>query len=189
MYYIEQDSKIVLFNDTLEGIEYCLQVLPQYQGLEIQETAEGYTIVDFKLITIEEYNAQQLDKAKQAKMQENDTARDEALNAGVTYKDVLFDSDTDQKVNLLATVSMMSDDDVITWYGKDNQPLICTKQDLLNIGSLITQLHSFCWNKNAEIKALIDNAESIEDLEKININYELPAVEIVNGSNGGEQAS
>lgn len=111
-------------------------------------------------------------EAKQAKVQENDTIRDAALNAGVVYKDVLFDSDTDQKVNLLATVSMMSDDDAITWYGMDNQPLVCTKQDLLNIGGLITQLHSFCWNKNAKIKQEISEATTIQELDNIDINYE-----------------
>lgn len=128
-------------------------------------------------------------EAKQAKVQENDAARDTALNAGVVYKDVLFDSDTDQKVNLLATVSMMGDEDTITWFGKDNQPLDCTKEDLLNIGGLITQLHSFCWNKNALIKNEIAEASTYAELDAIEINYELLAVEDINGSNGGEQAS
>ena len=34
-------------------------------------------------------------------------------------------------------------------------------------------LHSFCWNKNAEIKDEINNAQSIEDIENIEINYEM----------------
>ena len=152
------------------------------KGYEIKETEEaleawGYT------------DAEKLVEAKQAKVQENDTARDTALNAGVVYKDVLFDSDTDQKVNLLATVNMMSDEDTITWFGKDNQPLECTKEDLLNIGNLIIQLHSFCWNKNALIKNEIAEASTYAELDAIEINYELLADEDINGSNGGEQAS
>lgn len=116
-------------------------------------------------------DAEKLEQAKQEKIAENDTARDEALNSGVTYQGILFDSDTDQKVNLLATVSMMSDTDTITWFGMDNQPLECTKEDLLNIGGLITQLHSFCWNKNAEIKTAINEASAIEEVENIKIDY------------------
>ena len=117
-------------------------------------------------------SADLLVQAKQAKIAENDSVRDEALNAGVTYKEVLFDSDTDQKVNLLAVVTTMGDEETIVWFGKDNQPLTCAKEDLINIGGLITQLHSFCWNKNAELKAEINYAETIEEVEAIEINYE-----------------
>lgn len=180
MFYIEDDNKIVLFDADRQKLEDTLLFTPQYQDLPIQETEEGYTIVDYQLITIEEAEEIEVNKAKRVKIQENDTVRDAALNAGVVYKDILFDSDTDQKVNLLATVSMMGDEDTITWFGKDNHPLVCTKQDLLNIGGLITQLHSFCWNKNAEIKQEISEAMTIQELDNIEIDYELPS---------GEQAS
>lgn len=122
--------------------------------------------------TQEEADARELQSAKDAKVTENNSIRDEALNQGVTYKDILFDSDTDQKVNLLATVSMIDDTDTIEWFGMNNDSLICTKQDLLNIGGLITQLHSFCWNKNAEIKEEINNAKTIEEVEGVVIDYE-----------------
>lgn len=135
---------------------------------------------------------EKLNDAKQAKIQENDLKRDEALNQGVEYKGVLFDSDTDQKVNLLAIVSTMEEQSAllegevsaiadeggslktIIWYGKDNQPLECSKEDLINIGGLITQLHTFCWNKNAQIKALINEAQTIEEVEAIVIDYIMP---------------
>lgn len=115
---------------------------------------------------------EKLENAKENKIAENDELRDTALSGGVTYQNVLFDSDTDQKVNLLATVGMMSDTDTVVWYGMDNKGLLCTKADLLAIGQLITELHSFCWNNNAYIKEQIDNAESIEEVENIEINYE-----------------
>ena len=137
------------------------------QGYEIRETEEA-------LEAWGPDSADQLQNTKQAKISQNDIARDEALNAGVTYKDVLFDSDTDQKVNLLAVVTTMGDEETIVWFGKDNQPLVCTKEDLINIGSLITQLHSFCWNKNAELKAEINYAETIEEVEAIIIDYTMP---------------
>lgn len=114
---------------------------------------------------------QLLEEAKENKIKENDIARDEALNGGVEYKNILFDSDTDQKVNLLATVSTMDEEATIVWFGMDNTPLECNKSDLINIGGLITQLHSFCWNKNAEIKALISEAETVEEVNSIVINY------------------
>ena len=114
---------------------------------------------------------EKLNQAKQQKIIENDNARDIALNQGVIYQNILFDSDTDQKVNLLATVSTIDDSDTIEWYGMNNYSLICTKQDLLNIGELITQLHSFCWTKNAEIKEQIKNASTVEEVNSIAIDY------------------
>ena len=103
----------------------------------------------------------------------NDRLRDEKLLDGVTYNNVLFDSDTDQKTNLLATYQMLSDKDTVTWYGKDNKALLCTKNDLLIIGQLIVKLHSYCWNMNAFIKEQIENATNLEELEQIKIDYEV----------------
>lgn len=112
-----------------------------------------------------------LDRLKTEKIILNDELRDSALGRGVEYQGVLFDSDTDQKVNLLATVNMMSDNDTLTWYGMDNKALLCTKADLMAIGELITQLHSYCWNMNAYIKEQIEGIKSLEELEKIVIKY------------------
>ena len=122
--------------------------------------------------TQEEADERILEQAKEAKILENDRARDSALLEGVVYRDVLFDSDTDQKVNLLATISMMQEEQTIVWYGMDNQPLECDREDLINIGGLITQLHSFCWNKNAEIKQEINEATTVQEVEEVEINYE-----------------
>lgn len=112
-----------------------------------------------------------LDDLKFDKMLQNDTERDTALYRGVTYREILFDSDTDQKVNLLATFSTMSDEDTIIWYGMYNEPLECTKEDLMSIGSLIKDLHAFCWTRNAEIKTAIEEAESVEELDAVEISY------------------
>lgn len=137
------------------------------KGYEIRETEEE----------LQAWGADENDlliQAKQTKIRENDLKRDEALNQGIEYKGVLFDSDTDQKVNLIAMVETMGETDTIVWFGKDNQPLECNKEDLINIGGLITQLHSFCWNKNAQIKSLINEAQTIEEVEAIVIDYIMP---------------
>ena len=173
MYYIEKENKIALFSSDRQVLENTIRFSADYQDAEIQETEEGYTIVDYQLVTVEEAEGVEVEKAKRVKIQENDTARDTALNAGVVYKGVLFDSDTDQKVNLLATIGFMSDEDTVNWFGKDNQMLVCNKADLLNIGNMIIQLHSYCWAKNAEIKLAINNAKTMEELNSIDIDYEM----------------
>lgn len=140
--------------------------------IEYKETANN---VAEKIVydeTQEQADARDLENAKQQKINENDIARDTALNQGVTYQNILFDSDTDQKANLTGAILQMNDTDTVEWFGMNNDSLVCTKQDLLNIGGLITELHSFCWNKNAEIKEAIKNAETIEEVEAVDINYE-----------------
>ena len=109
---------------------------------------------------------------KQQRIAENDELRDIALFSGVTYQNVLFDSDTDQKINLLATYGTMTDDNTTVWYGKDNQGLLCTKNDLWAIGNLMTKLHSYCWENNAYIKEQIEGAQTIEELDNIEISYD-----------------
>jgi hypothetical protein len=115
---------------------------------------------------------EKLQIAKEDKILLNDELRDKALFGGVEYQGVLFDSDTDQKINLSETVRDMSDTDTITWFGMDNTALLCTKADLLAIGEEIRNLTKFCWGMNAHIKEQIANAETIEQVEAIEISYD-----------------
>ena len=147
----------------------------EVQNIEITQeqfnNIQNYVYLNGEIVIDPNLSAKQLQQAKEEKIVLNDTLRDEALNQGVLYKDVLFDSDTDQKANLLGVIFSIDDIQTVVWYGKDNQPLLCNKEDLANIGGLITQLHSFCWNKNALIKDEINGAQTIEELEEIEIDY------------------
>ena len=113
-----------------------------------------------------------LKMAKEIKIRENDELRDKALSGGVTYQNVLFDSDTDQKINLSEQYKRMSDTDTVVWHGMNNVDLLCTKSDLQAIGDLIYDLTAFVWGNNAYIKEQIENAKTIEEVENIEINYE-----------------
>lgn len=175
MFYILKDDILLSYSDKKYD-ENCLET-DIITKEELDKDPKKVIVQDGELVLNPDYPEIALQEAKEAKIQENDVARDEALNQGVEYKDVLFDSDTDQKVNLLAIVSTMDDEQTIIWFGKDNQPLECNKQDLINIGGLITRLHSFCWNKNALIKAKINNAATIEEVEAIVIDYTQPTPE------------
>ena len=180
-YYAHINSKNVL-----TGIDMSRMSADEYgsadvQNIEVDKTLydnkqkygiEYYTYKEGKIVENPEYSTIELNNKKEELIAENDRLRDEKLNGGVTYNNVLFDSDTDQKINLLATYGTMTDDNTIVWYGKDNQGLLCTKNDLWAIGNLITKLHSYCWNKNAYIKEQIENAGTLEELENVIINYE-----------------
>ena len=162
MYLGYQNNKIKFYTE--QELDQAL-----YNLDKVEETELEYVLVGNEYVLKTDSKA--VEQTKEQKIQANDVARDEALLQGVVYKDVLFDSDEDQKINLLGTIFDMDDEDTITWFGMNNVPLECTKLDLVNIGNLIKALHSFCWNKNAEIKLAIQEAETVAEVEAIEIDY------------------
>lgn len=165
--YIQIQNDIIVGRGQckLNNIE-CIEV-----SQEIYDNFEQYIYSDGEIVINPELDNIILEEAKDEKIKLNDELRDTALLGGITYKDILFDSDTDQKINLLSTVETLSDEDTIVWYGMNNEPLLCNKEDLYNIGYLIKELTTYCWTHNAEIKQAIQNAETLEELEAIEINY------------------
>lgn len=163
MYLGYQNGKIKFYTEQpLNQTMYNLDL--------VEETENEYILVGDEYVLSNSEQALEQERGKYIAI--NDDLRDKALIGGVTYQNVLFDSDTDQKVNLLATVNMLSDEDTILWFGMDNQGLLCTKADLIAIGGLITELHSFCWNMNAHIKEQIAGAQTLEELAEIEISYD-----------------
>lgn len=65
MYYIENDNKILLFDDDKQRLQNTIAVIPQYQGLEIQEVKEGYVIYDFELMTVAEKEEKETQKERE----------------------------------------------------------------------------------------------------------------------------
>lgn len=91
MYYIEKDNKIVLFHTDRQVLENTKRFSVDYKDTEIQETEEGYTIVDFKLVTIEEAEQEAQQKERERVMKLHMTPLDflKALNKiGITYETV-----------------------------------------------------------------------------------------------------
>lgn len=64
MFYIQQDEKIVLFDEDKQKLQDTIAFMPQYQGLEIKEVEEGYVIYDFELMTVEEKEKKEAQKER-----------------------------------------------------------------------------------------------------------------------------
>lgn len=118
---------------------------------------------------------EKLEEAKEAKYKENETIRDAFLVSGVEYRDILWDSDLEQKLNLMAQTSVMGDEDSVVWVAMDGvTALECTKEDLMNIGALLTTMTAYVWQfKNPAIKAAIAEAQTEEELNEIEIVYDM----------------
>ena len=59
MFYIQQDNKIVLSDEDRQRLQNTIAIMPQYEGLEIQEVEEGYVVYDSELMTVEEMEEKQ----------------------------------------------------------------------------------------------------------------------------------
>ena len=62
MFYIQQDNKIVLSDEDKRKLQDTIAIMPQYEGLPIQETQEGYVIYDSELMTVEEMTEKEAQK-------------------------------------------------------------------------------------------------------------------------------
>ena len=65
MFYIEDNNKIVLVDENLERLQNTIAIMPQYEGLEIQEVEEGYVIYNSELMTVEEMEEKQAQKERE----------------------------------------------------------------------------------------------------------------------------
>lgn len=65
MFYIEDNNKIVLFDEDKQKLQDTIAFMPQYEGLEIKEVQKGYVIYDFELMTVEEMEAQEAQKERE----------------------------------------------------------------------------------------------------------------------------
>ena len=65
MFYIEDNNKILLFDEDKQKLQNTIAFMPQYEGLEIKEVEEGYVIYDFELMTVEEMAAMGVQKEQE----------------------------------------------------------------------------------------------------------------------------
>lgn len=147
-----------------------------YNLNKVEETNLEYVLDgDEYILKDAEWERKQLELAKEAKYKENETIREQFLISGVVYKEILWDSDIEQKLNLSIQIPSMGDEDVVTWVAMDGiTSLECTKADLMAIGQILTQMTAYVWQyKNPQIKTAIAEAETIEEVEAIEIVYDL----------------
>lgn len=112
-----------------------------------------------------------LKQEKGIKIEENDTKRDERLASGVSFKNYVFDCDTDQKANLMGASQFMAEGETITWFAMDNEPVKLTKDEMIELGKLIMDTTTKVWTENANIKYQIAEAKNIAEVKKIFIDY------------------
>lgn len=168
MYYIEKDNKIALFNSDRDVLENTIRFSADYKDAEIKETEEGYTIVDYQLVTVEE--AEEIARQKEQQ-------RIDALS--------LTPSDVERALYKAKNMDF-----------EDLKALIAKRAPSIDMKALAIEFRANNFYRGVVVNGirLIDTVGALLGYTSADMNYlfehkELPAVETVNGSNGGEQAS
>ena len=65
MFYIQQDNKIVLFDGDKQKLQNTIAFMPQYEGLEIQETNREIIELDNKFVFADEVQQELVKQRKQ----------------------------------------------------------------------------------------------------------------------------
>lgn len=179
-YYIEKENKIVLFDTNKKRIQATLKFMPQYEGLTIQQTERPIVLsddgIEFVFSDSEEYKAEQLQKAKESKLAENKTAYDAALKAGVVYKGELFDCDTLAAVRIMGQMvatqtAAIEEEATIDWFDYYYKPVTLTISEFMELAGLVTLNTRRIETLNCAFNTAIENAQSLEELEAVVIDY------------------
>ena len=151
-------------------------------GQDYDVTANG--IVDLR--QTESYIAEKLKIKRVEKHAENTQKAKQAVENGyVTYKEAQFETNAQTVGDLTATMLMLQNeraeaeslaesktDISYTWLSKDDKAVELTVEDFVTLGNLIAQYKNKVWNeKYLEYKTAIENAQTIEELNEIELDY------------------
>ena len=160
-----KNNKIIVVANTATELEkmnkYC-------QFDKIEETDKTY--FEYK----GEYVCEvPLDELKQAKRDEINKARDNAEQGGFEYLGKVFDSDpvSCQRIALAsqtALISMQSQSEFsVEWTCQDNSKITLSTEQTIGMSIALTQWSNSCHIKASELKALVDQATTQEEVEAI----------------------
>jgi hypothetical protein len=159
------------------------QTFTTTEGLICYETTEKiwndlekYIWNGSKLVKNPNYNVEQLEKAKEAKYAENSQKAKEAryskkFTVTIQGKECEFDTSEETQRDLLTAFDVCSSGVTYDgWITNNGVELDLTLEDILIISATFKEKSSVYgqWN---EYKTAIDNASTVEEVERITINY------------------
>ena len=175
--YIFFDEKKLAHSNYVNGY-ICKIKKEQWKEYCTLEIGKDYDIIEgeFKdLRQTEKYIAEKLVAGKNNKLLENANKAKQAVENGyVTYKEAQFETNAQTVGDLTATMLMIQAGgvDSYTWLSKDDKAVELTVEDFVTLGNLIAQYKNKVWNeKYLEYKTAIENAQTIEELNEIELDY------------------
>lgn len=175
MFYILQNDKIVLYDESREKLENTIKFMPQYADLPILETDRP--IVDFEFADTPEWIATHLREVKETKMKEALDGAKSFIENEACYQ---FDENnsieaTDGNIGKLTAYALGFSTGTmqeVQWTSKEDNVLMLDPDDLNRILIGIGAIQSFVWNvQYIQYKQAIETATTAEEVEAIEIVY------------------
>ena len=178
MFYIQQDNKILLFDENKQKLQNTIAFMPQYEGLEIKEVQKGYVVYDFKLMTVEEMNEQLLLEEKNKKYEENQKALDKARTSHVftvtlQNHECEFDTTDKTQADLNSAAISASMGQPWLWTTNNRITLSLTTEDIQIVSLAYMQSVNADIAKWTEFEEQIEQAQTVDEVNNINLDYSL----------------
>lgn len=120
-----------------------------------------------------------LKNLKIAKQTENTKKAKQAVENGyVTFKGAQFETNAQTVGDLTASMLLVQQAGLesYSWLTKDDKIVELTLEDFGELGGLIAQYKAGVWNeKYLNFKEQIENAKTIEEVNNIELNYDIPS--------------
>lgn len=177
-YYIENDNKIILFDNNRQKLENTLSLMPEYKVLEIKET--NRPIIDFQFADTEEYISKALADAKTAKYKEaNEGAKAylESGNALYELEEGKHIEATDGNIAKLGAYALSflsgaSSQSEVYWNTKEDETIALNQEQLTAALMGLGEVQATVWNvKFPYYLKLLEEAQTVEEVNAINVDY------------------
>ena len=172
MFIAKNNDLIILAKETRSELEKALEFMV---FTEIIETEEKYVLVDGKYVVENEA----LILAKEQKQKENTALAKNAVENGyVDFKGAQFETNAQTVGDLTASMLLVQQAGLesYSWLTKDDKVVELTLEDFGTLGGLIAQYKAGVWNeKYLNFKEQIENAETIEEVNNIELDYDIPS--------------
>ena len=169
MYLLKQGNLIAYATKTEEEINSVKEYMPYN---EIIETDENYIFLNGAFVT----ETEALQAKKSEKQAENTSKAKQAVENGhVVFKNAQFETNAQTVGDLTATMLLMQasgSTEPYIWLSKDDKAVELSVEDFGILGGLIAEFKNTVWNeKYIAYKMAIENAETLTELEEIEIEY------------------
>lgn len=150
----------------LDQYDEAYAFVSENEGTTIQDLGDGkYQIVELPKPSLTEL--------KEAKRTEINDARNAEEQGGFSYKGKIFDSDPISCIRISSAAQAMQmavmaeDVPVITWTCQDNSTIDLTAADLMGLVVALAEWSNTCHQKATQIKTLLEECQTPEEVEKI----------------------
>lgn len=179
MFYIQQDEKIILFDEDKQKLQNTIAFMPQYKDLKILETERP--IVNFEFADTPEYIEEQLNIAKTNKYNEiNNGARTylesgEALFEIEEGKHIEATDGNIAKLSAYALSFMTGVQSEVYWNTKEDETIALNQEQLTQALMGLGEVQATVWNmKFPYYLKQLENATTVEQVKAITVDYSLP---------------